>query len=225
MRILVLEDNRRFSQLIGEHLADAGYVADLVETVAYCRELDETVDYDLYLIDLTLPDGDGIDLIRELRRKNRTAPVLIITARAALDDRVLGLDAGADDYLVKPFNHLELLARIRAVMRRSPDYNDHVVHAGNIALDIRTGDVACDGHSVCLRPSEKRLFALLLRNMGRTVPREAIANAMKSFEEDWSANAIDKVVSRLRKALGPCDAGIEVTTVRGIGYMLEEPRQ
>ncbi|MCF6198313.1 MAG: response regulator transcription factor [Hyphomicrobiaceae bacterium] len=225
MRILVIEDNNRFGQLVVEHLSEADYIVDLVGRVEEFYSITSCMDFDLYIIDLGLPDGDGIKLIERLRRNNKNMPIIIVTARAGLDEKIKGLDAGADDYLVKPFNHQELLARIRAVLRRKPTIQSELFTAGSFTFNLTTGDLNCGDRQLKLRRGERRLLTLLIQHTGTTVTRELIENRLKNFQENCSSNAIDKMVSRLRKALVKTKSDLQLKTVRGVGYVLEEARR
>ena len=191
-------------------------VAELFYSVA-------CVQHELIIIDLGLPDGDGLDAIRTLREMWLVTPILIITARGSIDDRVSGLDSGADDYLIKPFNHAELLARVRALLRRPSEFQGPV-RAGNIELDEATGQVRCGDKTVELRLSERRLLAVLLRRAGGVVP-SAIEEALSEFGRELTANAVEALVSRTRKALADAHSGIAIETVRGIGYLLKEENE
>ncbi|MEW5964934.1 MAG: response regulator transcription factor [Pseudomonadota bacterium] len=222
MRLLIVEDNARFGQLLADHLKATGFTVDLARTARDFRELADRGRHDLLLIDLALPDGDGVDLVREIRRKGSSVPVLVLTARASVGDRIAGLDAGADDYLVKPFNVSELDARVRALLRRPANIAPQFLRAGALRLDAATGAVYCNGQRLNLRPSEQRLLGLLIRRSGRVVTREVIESAIHSVESESTPNALEKLVSRLRKTLSDQATGIELKTVKGLGYVLEE---
>ena len=222
MRVLIVEDNLCFGRLIANHLVGAGFAVDLADSVQEFGDYDQLRRYDLYLIDLNLPDGDGIELIQTLRKKNCVAPMLIMTARSRVEERVAGLDAGGDDYLVKPFSNVELLARIRAVLRRPAEILPNVVASGDLTLDTVSGQATWRSTPIKLRPSEQRLLQLLVRQAGQTVSRSAIENVLPGFDSDRSANAIDKLISRLRKALSVAGAEVELRTVKGIGYVIKE---
>ncbi len=222
MRVLVLEDNARFAKLIQEHLQDDGFIANIVFSVEEFHHMRASSDFDLYLIDLTLPDGDGIVLIKKLRSEKISTPIIIITARARLENRLSGLNAGADDYLVKPFHHKELIARANAVLRRSKDLQPEVLTLGQLSFTQKGGYIACKGKPVDLRPSERRLLLLLIRNFGHTLSRTSIENVLFGSDYNTSPNALDKLVSRLRKALGEHETGLKLRTVKGVGYVLEE---
>jgi DNA-binding response OmpR family regulator len=225
MRLLLVEDSVRLQDSIGESLRRGGYRLDGVGTAAEFRAAWRQVAYDLVIVDLTLPDGDGLELIRELRAARCATPVLVITARTAIDERVTGLDSGADDYLVKPFHQAELLARVRAILRRPRDIRAETTQVGRLVLHETTGDVRANGEMLELRPRERHLLAVLLRRAGATVPKSAIEAALSEFDRELSANAIEVLVCRLRKVLSEKQTGIAIETVRGIGYALKEVHQ
>jgi DNA-binding response OmpR family regulator len=222
MRLLLVEDSVRLQESIGDTLRRGGYALDAVGTAAEFHAASRQIDYHLFIVDLTLPDGDGLELIRYVRSADCSTPILVITARTAIDDRVTGLESGADDYLVKPFHQAELLARVRALLRRPRDIRSATMQTGGIALDESTGDVRVHGEIMELRPRERRLLAILLRRTGKTVPKSAIEAALSEFDRELSANAIEVLVCRLRKALGEKQTNVVIETVRGIGYALRE---
>lgn len=222
MRLLLVEDSERLQALLTESLRGSGYGLDVVSTVGELLTAAATVNYDLVLVDLGLPDGDGLDAIRTLRLSGMMMPILIITARGRVDDRVLGLDVGADDYMIKPFNHIELLARVRALLRRPTDIQSAILRKGRIELEAATGKVLCDGIAIEMRPSERRLLELLLRRNAAVVAKSAIEEALSEFGREVSSNAVEALIYRLRKALRDAQSGLAVETVRGIGYQLRE---
>jgi DNA-binding response OmpR family regulator len=220
MRLLLVEDSVRLQELLGDALNRAGYGLDAVGTVAELLTAAASIRYDLIIIDLGLPDGDGLDAIRTLRKMGLTVPILIITARGSIEQRVDGLDSGADDYLTKPFNHAELLARVRALMRRPSELQAPVLRAGKTELDEAAARVVCSGTPIELRLSERRLLAVLMRRTGSVVAKSVIEEALSEFGRELSANAVEALVSRVRKALGEADSGVAIDTVRGVGYQL-----
>jgi DNA-binding response OmpR family regulator len=222
MRILLIEDNPRFGPLLREHLNDAGYTVDLAASVSQFEEMNKTFSYDLYVLDLCLPDGDGSRIISLLRASKQPTPIIVTSARVQVSDRVSGLDRGADDYLVKPFHHSELIARIRALLRRPAAPVSECVEAGNLVLDFASGEIVCQGKRHVIRPSERRLLALLISKIGQLVPKNLIENVVMSDNQPLTPNAVEKVVSRLRATLLKEEAGIEIKTIRGVGYVLEE---
>jgi two-component system OmpR family response regulator len=222
MRILLVEDNLRLQELLTEALRGAGYGVDAVSTVAELLSSARATKYDLLIVDLMLPDGDGLDAIRLLRSENLSVPILIMTAKGSIEDRIGGLDAGADDYVIKPFNHGELLARVRALLRRSSEVVGPILRKGKLELDEAAAEVRCFDKPVDLRLSERRLLAMLMRRNGRVVEKHSIEAAMSGFGREISSNAVEALVSRLRKSLEGVEAGIVIETVRGVGYRLKE---
>jgi two-component system OmpR family response regulator len=222
MRILAVEDNARLLALIAGHLGDAGYTVDKARTAMEFREISSALEHALYLIDLGLPDNDGIGLLQEICKRRSNTLILVATARSQIADRVSALNAGADDYLVKPFHVAELLARVRALVRRWHKPPQQQLRAGRLVLDCGTNEVFCRGQRLDLRPSENRLLSLLIRRSGHLVAKEAIQSALAKFGTENSPNALEKLVSRLRQALEERPAGIQLRTIKGLGYMLEE---
>jgi len=221
-RLLLVEDSVRLQELLGESLRGADYPLDIVGTVLDARAAAAAVGYDLFIIDLSLPDGDGISLINEFRSAGCKTPILVITARAGIDERIAGLNSGADDYLVKPFSHLELLARIRALLRRPREIREPTMQIGRLVFNETTREVRADGRILELRATERRLLALLMRQTGRIVPKSMIEERFSEFGREVSDNAVEAHVSRLRKALEETPAGVIIETIRGLGYALRE---
>jgi two-component system OmpR family response regulator len=222
MRILAVEDNARLLALIAGHLGDAGYTVDTARTAMEFREISSALEHALYLIDLGLPDNDGISLLQEICKRRSNTLILVATARSQIVDRVSALNAGADDYLVKPFHVAELLARVRALMRRWHVPPQQQLRAGRLVLECGTNEVFCRGQRLELRPSENRLLSLLIRRSGHLVAKEVIQSALAKLGTENSPNALEKLVSRLRRSLEERPAGIQLRTVKGLGYVLEE---
>ena len=198
--------------------------AHVVESVASGHDADQflaSCEYDLVLLDLGLPALDGFEVLRRLRRRRSTVPVLILTARDAPDDLVSGLDLGADDYLTKPFNLSELEARVRALIRRShANPASELVH-GPLRLDMAGRRLFCDEHPLELSARELAVVELLLLKVGRVVTKQQISAHLYGWDEGSSSNAVEVFVYRLRKKLEP--AGVDVRTIRGMGYLIERP--
>jgi DNA-binding response OmpR family regulator len=222
MRLLLVEDSERLRGLLAESVHLAGWRIDCASTIANAKEAVGTIAYDLALIDLGLPDGDGMNLVRDLRSNNFTAPILVVTARGAIEDRVTALDGGADDYLIKPFNHIELLARCRALLRRrTPNFAEKIV-VGGLTFDPASGHVGIPGESLAIAPRERSVLELLMRNLGRVISKQAIETTLSEFGDEISTNAVELAISRLRRRLSPFDLGMEIETIRGVGYLLRE---
>lgn len=222
MRLLLVEDSARLRELLTERIHEAGWRLDGVRSLGDATAALQCVAYDLVLVDLGLPDGSGQDLITGARRAGVTAPILVITARGAIADRVAALDSGADDYLVKPFNHIELLARCRALLRRAGTRLPEVIEVADLSFDPSSGAVRVAGTILPIAPRERSLLELLLRDANRVVSKERIEVALSEFGEEISTNAVELAVSRLRRRLDGTGAGIVVETVRGAGYLLRE---
>ena len=223
MRLILIEDNHRLAGSIRLSLEAKGFAVDAFETLAAARAALAGVPYDLILLDLGMPDGDGVELIASLRRSKVATPVLIITARDGIGDRVRGLDAGADDYLVKPFATAELAARCRALLRRPGGMLGAVLQAGNVSLDTTTREVRVAGRNVNMPPREVALLEQLLRQCGRVVTKAAIDASLYALHAEVTPNAIDTALSRLRRRLNGARADVSIHTAHGIGYMLMPP--
>jgi two-component system, OmpR family, response regulator len=222
VRLLLAEDSERLQELLSESLKNAGYMLDVVATAAELLSSVAATKYDLLIIDLGLPDGDGLSAIRSLRATGVSLPILIVTARGSIDDRIMGLDSGADDYLTKPFNHAELLARVRALLRRPSELQGPVLRRGRTEFDREKDEVRCSGQPIQMRLSERRLLAALMRRSGAVVVKSTIEGTLSQSSGELSPNAVEALVSRLRKALSDADSGIVIETVRGVGYRLIE---
>lgn len=223
MRILLVEDNARLAGLIRDGLDRQGFAVDWCETVEGAENAREISDYDLLLLDLGLPDGDGLDLVRTMRRRQSMTPVLVLTARGGLDDRVLGLDAGADDYLVKPFQIAELAARCRALLRRPGRTLNTILQGGNVVLDPAERTLRVGNKMVEATPREVNLLEHLLRRLGHVVAKPALESALYSMDAEVTPNALEAAISRLRKRLSIAAADVQIKTIHGVGYALFAP--
>ncbi len=223
MRLLVVEDETRIVEVLRAALGRAGFVVDAVATVADARTAAPLVGYDAVILDLGLPDGDGMELLVELRRAGNRVPVLVLTARDAVEARVTGLDAGADDYLVKPFAVAELIARTKALLRRPGQALGVVLEAGNIVFDTIGRDVRIGAAVLPLARQELAILEHLMRRLGRVVPKAVLEEKLYGIDDELESNAIPVHVHHLRRKLAEAGAGAEVHTVRGIGYLLTEP--
>jgi DNA-binding response OmpR family regulator len=174
------------------------------------------------VVDLGLPDGDGLDLLRELRTGGNQTPVLVLTARDAVEDRVRGLDTGADDYLVKPFAMAELVARAKALLRRPGGALGAILKAGNISFDTIERDVMIGGSSLVLPRRESAILEHLMRRLGRVVPKSVLEEKLYGIDDEHGSNTIPVHVHHLRRKLSDCRANAEIHTVRGVGYLLTE---
>jgi DNA-binding response OmpR family regulator len=221
MRILVAEDDRSLREILVLGLEDNGFRVDAVERGDDAIDQLKFYEYDVAILDWRMPGASGIDVVRWARRHDRPTALLMLTARDAPPDRISGLDAGADDYLVKPFDFGELLARIRALQRRPRGVDAPVIARGRITLDPVTRVAAVDGRALALTVTEYNILELLMRRSPAVVDRKAIAeHGWRDETDPLGSNAIDVQVSRLRAKIP--DAGVRIVTVRGAGYRLED---
>ena len=223
MRILVVEDNHRLNQSLTSSLIHEGYSVDSAYDGQEGQDLAEMAPYDVILLDVLLPQKDGLEVCRDLRRRRIQTPILLLTARDSIDDRVQGLDCGADDYLVKPFAMRELLARLRALLRRQQPYKQGQLTLGGLVIDPVTHTIERDGRALELTPKEFALLEYFMYHPNQVVTREMIEQHIWNYDFECESNVIDVYVRRLRRKI---DDPFEVkllTTVRGIGYRLQPP--
>jgi DNA-binding response OmpR family regulator len=224
MRILVVEDNHRLSSSLQMNLEHEGYSVDVAYDGQEGQDLAELTPYDLIILDILLPEKDGLEVCRELRRRRIHTPILLLTARDSIDDRVKGLDCGADDYLVKPFAMRELLARLRALLRRKHPFTNGRLELGDLIVDPVTHSVERDGHAIELTPREFALLEYFMYHPNQVVTREMIEQHIWNYDFEGNSNVIDVYVRRLRRKI---DDPFEVkllATIRGIGYRLSPPK-
>lgn len=208
---------------LGEALKNYDMVVDHVGTLAQAEEAVSVNIYAAILLDRQLPDGDGLTIVPQLRAKGEGVPVIVLTARGELADRISGLDKGADDYLAKPFAVEELLARLRAVLRRPPNMPAELLNVGNLSFDLINREARISGNRLDLPRRELLVLETLLRRMGRTVLRSSLEDAVYSIDDEIQSNALDTHVSRLRRKLTESRAGVEIHAIRGVGYLLKRP--
>ncbi|RYE07773.1 MAG: response regulator transcription factor [Hyphomicrobiales bacterium] len=220
MRILVAEDNQTLASGLATVLRNAGYAVDVVSDGVSADAALSTADFDLVVLDLNLPEMDGLDVLRAMRARRNDAAVLILTARGAMDQRVKGLDLGADDYMTKPFDVPELEARVRVLLRRRSGLHDARISFGEIVLDTVSRTVSARGAPLDVPAREMDVLETLLMKAGQVVAKQAIIESLAAFDEDLSSNAVEQYVSRLRRRLAPFD--VTVKTARGIGYYLDK---
>jgi DNA-binding response OmpR family regulator len=220
MRLLLVEDDPDLGEAVRVNLERSGFTADLVTGVGDAKAALATTRYAALLLDLGLPDGDGIDLIRARRGGGDPLPILVLTARDALDARVRGLEAGADDYILKPFAHAELVARIRAVLRRPGEDLGLAIRVGNLAFHPGSGGVSVETAPLTVPRRELALLESLIRRHGRVVMRTTLEDELWGFADEVESNTLESHVSRLRKRLIEAGATVRIHTVRGVGYML-----
>jgi DNA-binding response OmpR family regulator len=224
LRLLLVEDEKRLGSLLQASLREAGFVTDRVGDLADARHLTTRERFDALLVDRGLPDGDGLDLVADLRRSGNDVPVLVLTARDSVPDRVLGLECGADDYLVKPFAMEEMLARVRALLRRPGGALGHRLNAGNLIYDAMERRVTVAGLDLALPRHELACLECLLRRIGRVVTRETMIDAVYGRDGEPASNAMPVHIHNLRKRLQDSGATLTIITLRGLGYMLRTDR-
>jgi len=223
MRILLVEDNRRLSDSLRLSLADDGYAVDAAYDGQEGEELAELSSYDVIILDVMLPLRSGIEVCRSLRNNHVRTPILMLTARDALEDRVLGLDSGADDYLVKPFEMSELLARLRALLRRESDDKSGLIKIADLTLDPATHFVQRAGQTIDLTSREYGLLEYLVRNPNRLITRQMAENHLWSYDSIIASNVVDVYIRRLRRKVDdPFELKL-IETIRGSGYRLRRP--
>lgn len=220
MRILLVEDEEQLAGLVRDHLARQAFAVDVVGTVEEAETALAVTHFDLMILDLNLPDGDGLGLLRRLRQRGDSIPVVAATARDTLNQRIAGLDTGMDDYLVKPFDLRELAARVRALLRRPGAAFGVQLTAGNIEMNTTSMAVTISGAPVMMGRRQLVLLETLLRSQGRVVARPAIEEQMYGIDELIESNAIEAHVSRLRRILSDGGSSHVIHTVRGVGYVL-----
>jgi two-component system OmpR family response regulator len=216
MRVLLVEDDTQLREPLRRSLSEAGYAVDEAASGPDALHLGQTEPYDAVVLDLGLPGLDGLSVLQRWRAAGRVMPVLILTARDSWHEKVAGIDAGADDYLAKPFHTEELLARLRALIRRAQGLASPLLHCGALSLDTRSGRVSLDGAAVTLTAHEYRLLAYLMHRPGQVVSRSELTEHLYAQDFERDSNTIEVFVGRLRRKL----PGVALETVRGLGYRL-----
>lgn len=219
MRILVVEDNLDLSHQLTEALSDAGYAVDAATDGVEGHFLGDTEPYDAVILDLGLPELDGVSVLRKWRNDGKTVPVLILTARDQWSEKVAGFDAGADDYLTKPFHTEELLARLRALVRRAAGHAKSTIDVGDLSVDTRAARAFVNGMPIKLTSHEFRLISYLAHHVGRVISRTELVEHIYDQDFDRDSNTIEVFIGRLRKKIG----SDRIETVRGLGYRLTDP--
>jgi DNA-binding response OmpR family regulator len=222
MRVLVVEDDPLVGDGIRRALTGGGFAADLVSSAEAAKTALDTESFDLVIADIGLPRQDGLQLVRSLRSRGQVIPILILTARDGLEDRVTALDLGADDYLTKPFQVPELLARCRALIRRSNSVANPRIAFGDLELDTTRKSVTAAGKALELSQREWAILECMILNAGHIVSKNKLMSTIADWSEDLTLNAVEVYVSRLRAKLG--NAAV-ISTVRGMGYRIDEPRK
>ena len=219
MKVLVVEDNASLGESLEHALRAMDHAVDVVTDGIMASSVLTTEHYDLVTLDLCLPGLDGLEVLKRFRARNQDTPVLILTIRSRLDERVRGLDLGADDYMTKPFAIAELEARVRCLLRRRDGLRTNTIEFGPVSFDTAERTVTLDDEAVDLTRRERSLLEILLFRAGRVVPKKHIHEHIRSFDEDVGASAIDTYIHRLRRKID--HPRLSIRTIRGLGYMLE----
>lgn len=222
MRILIIEDEKKTAGFLKKGLTENGFVVDVAHTAEDGLLQVHELDYDLVILDVMLPDKSGWFVFKEIRQKDNNTPVLFLTARDSVEDRVKGLELGADDYLVKPFAFSELLARVRVVLRRSPVQQPQTIEIADLQIDLLKRKVKRAGQQIELTQKEFVLLALLAQRSGDVLSRTMIAEQVWDMNFDSDTNVVDVAIRRLRSKVDDPFASKLIHTVRGVGYVLEE---
>lgn len=222
MRILIAEDERALNATLKKRLEEQSYSVDACLDGEEALDYIECTDYDVILLDIMMPKKSGLEVLRQLRRRDQQVPVLLLTAKDSIEDRVIGLDAGADDYLVKPFAFEELLARIRVMLRKKTGQSSNLLSAGDLTLDLSTHMVTRQGKKIALSAREFALLRYLMMNRGIVLSREQIEQHIWNYDYEGSSNMIDVYIRYLRKKIDDPFENKLIHTVRGTGYVLRE---
>jgi DNA-binding response OmpR family regulator len=222
MRLLLVEDDALVADAIVRGLSSAGFTVDHADSAELARVALNTEHFDLAIVDIGLPAADGLSLVQSLRASGKTTPVLVLTARYTLQDKIRAFDLGADDFLMKPFEQAELTARCKALIRRASTSPIGVLRIGRLLIDLNGHHLQLDEQQIELTKREWAILEELATNLGRVVSKERLLNGFAGWEQDLSANAVETQVSRLRSKLG--EAAV-IRTIRGLGYRLEEPKE
>jgi two-component system response regulator TctD len=224
MRLLLVEDNEELARLLIKGLRAAGYEIDRLAAAAEARLALRTTRYAVLILDLGLPDGDGLSILREIRHRKDPLPVLVLSARGGVHDRVGGLRSGADDYLVKPFALDELLARLEALLRRPGQLLGNWLQIANLAFDTNGQQVYIDDKPQVLSARETEMLELLMRRQERVLSRRVLEDQLFGLAGEVASNAVDVYIHRLRKQLSDRGARVEIHTIRGVGYLISKTK-
>jgi DNA-binding response OmpR family regulator len=222
MRILVIEDEKKVANFIKKGLEEEFFAVDVALNGKEGFDLASVEDYDLIILDVMLPFMDGFTVTKELRKKEITTPILLLTVKETIQDKVTGLDAGADDYLTKPFAFEELLARIRALLRRKEQNKSSSMKVGNLVLELQTHNVTIDDKEIILTPKEYSILEYLMRNKNRVVSRTKLVEHVYDYHFDTETNIIDVYINKLRSKINSDSNRPLIQTVRGAGYMIKD---
>ena len=220
MKILLIEDNARLAELTQKNLKNAGIVCDIASTISDAKHEIKTYKYDAAVLDINLPDGSGIDFLKKIRGEKNKLPVLILTANLDFDIKIEGLNLGADDFLTKPFKHEELIARLRAILRRPQDLKDQTIEIKNISFDTSNFELKVSGKQVAINKKESQLLEILLKKYDHVVNKSELEDKLYEIDRDIQSNSLEVALHRLRKVLENAKSELVIQNVRGVGYKL-----
>ena len=220
MKILLIEDNARLAELTQKNLKNAGLVCDIAPTISDAEHEIKTYKYDAAVLDINLPDGSGIDFLKKIRGEKNKLPVLILTANLDFDIKIEGLNLGADDFLTKPFKHEELIARLRAILRRPQDLKDQTIEIKNISFDTSNFELKVSGKQVAINKRESQLLEILLKKYDHVVNKSELEDKLYEIDRDIQSNSLEVALHRLRKVLENAKSELVIQNVRGVGYKL-----
>lgn len=221
MRVLIIEDSHELAGLIGDALKRASMDVDIVGLAEEARLAVQAIQYSAIVLDLGLPDADGLAVLDHMKKRHDPTPVLILSSRSALGDRVGGLHRGASDYMIKPFATAELVARLRALMQRPPDVPSHVFVLGNVAFDAGSRRAVVNGNAFSVPAREAELLEVFLKRSGRVLVHDVLDALVFGGAHDKSSNAVEVYVHRLRRLLSDAGSNVEIHTIRGVGYLMK----
>lgn len=221
MKLLIAEDNRDISRALYAIFSKEGFSVDTVFNGKDAFDYALLGNYDGIILDIMMPEKSGIEVLTELRSQNINTPILMLTAKGEIEDRVQGLNAGADDYLPKPFAVSELIARVRAMLRRRSDFHPDTIKVGNISMNRGTPDLNCEGKSIRLVTREYQVMEILMDNVGKAISTETFLERIWGWDSDIEVNIVWVTISNLRKKLQTLNASVSIRAIRGIGYLLE----
>ena len=221
MKLLYAEDEKSMSEAVTDILEYHNYIVDAVYNGKDALDYASNEHYDGIILDIMMPELNGIEVLQKLRKSGNRTPILLLTAKAEIEDRIEGLDAGADDYLPKPFNMGELLARVRAMLRRRDEFTPDIIKVGNISLNMQNYNISCNGQSFILPKHEYRMMELLMLNQGIYLSTEDLLTKVWGYETDAEIGVVWVYISYLRKRLSALNANVEIKAKRNIGYTLE----
>ena len=221
MKLLYAEDEKSMSEAVTDILEYHNYIVDAVYNGKDALDYASNEHYDGIILDIMMPELNGIEVLQKLRKSGNRTPILLLTAKAEIEDRIEGLDAGADDYLPKPFNMGELLARVRAMLRRRDEFTPDIIKVGNISLNMQNYNLSCNGQSFILPKHEYRMMELLMLNQGIYLSTENLLTKVWGYETDAEIGVVWVYISYLRKRLSALNANVEIKAKRNIGYTLE----